>query len=262
MPYSNQNDYSRFRYRLIAGFCVLVAFLIFLVTWKIYSSYENDRKAARFQTKNFVQAMGAHVVDALQIIDLSLSISAEAIKGISTDSTPSPEAIKQLLQSRGVLPDANFWMIFIDAQGRGVAASNNLPISGVSYADRPYFSAQATSGANGLFIGGPEVGRVSKRRLFFLSRRVTSASGKFLGVVACPVDASAFATVFTNALFQPSLSITLLHTNGKIIARAPKFDESFSANIVGSQLFKKLAIAPSGTYEAKSLIDGDTRIYS
>lgn len=246
----------------MTGFFLLIVLLICSLTWKIFSSYESDRKTARSQTKNFVQAMGAHVVGALQIIDLSLANYAEGIKGLSTDSPPSPEAIRQLLLTSGRLSDANFWVIFIDPQGRGVAASNNLPISGVSYADRPYFSTHVSNASSGLFIGAPEIGRVSKRRLFFLSRRVTSATGKFLGVVASPVDASAFATVFENALFQPSLSITLAHTDGKIIARAPKFDESFASNIVGSTLFKKLAIAPSGTYEAKSLIDGDTRIFS
>ena len=262
MPYTNQSNYLKFRRRLIIGFCLLVALLILSLSWKIYTSYENDRKTARSQTKNFVQAMSAHVVGALQVIDLSLANAAEAIKGLNVDSAPSPEVIKQLVLTSGRMSDANYWVIFIDAQGRGVAASNNLPISGVSYADRPYFSTHLHSADSGLFIGAPEIGRVSKRRIFFLSRRVTSVTGKFLGVVAAPVDASAFATVFTNALFQPSLSITLVHADGKIIARAPKFDESFATNLAGSSLFQQLRIAPSGTYEAKSVVDGDSRIYS
>ena len=262
MPYSNRNDYVKFRRRLVTGFCLLVILLILSLSWKIYSSYETDKATARSQTKNFVQAMSAHVIGSLQFIDLALTSSADAIKGLSVDSTTSPEAIKQLLFTSSRMSDANFWVIFIDAEGRGVAASNNLPISGVSYADRPYFSSHAHGVDAGLFIGGPEIGRVWKRRIFFLSRRVTSATGKFLGVVAAPVDASAFANVFANALFQPALSITLAHTDGKIIARAPKFDESFASNISESMLFKRMSVAPSGTYQSKSIVDGDTRIYS
>ena len=206
--------------------------------------------------------MSAHVVGALQVIDLSLASFGDAIKALDTESTLSPEAIKRLLLTHGRVSDTSFWVIFIDPQGRGVAASNNLPIGGVSYADRAYFSTHVQNAESGLFIGGPEIGRVSKRRIFFLSRRVTSATGKFLGVVAAPVDASVFANVFANALFQPALSITLAHADGKIIARAPKFDESFGASIVGTTFFKQMVTAPSATYEAKSLIDGDTRIYS
>lgn len=262
MPYSNRSNYVKFRRRLITGFCLLVVLLILSLSWKIYSSYETDRETVKSQTKNFVQAMSAHVVGALQFIDLSLTGSAEAIRALNVGSASSTEAIKQMLLTSGRMSDTQFWIIFIDAQGRGVASSNNLPISGVSYVDRPYFSAHAHGAENGLFIGAPEVGRVSKRRVFFLSRRVTSATGEFLGVVAAPVDASAFAHVFTNALFQPALSITLAHTDGKIIARAPKFDESFAVNIVESMLFKRMNMAPSGTYESKSIVDGDTRIYS
>lgn len=262
MPYTNRKNYMAFRRRLISGFCLLVALLILSFTWKIYTSYESDRETARSQTKNFVQAMSAHVVGALQVVDLSLASSADAIKTLDANAMLSPDAIKQLLLPPGRIADTSFWIIFIDTQGRGVAASNNLPINGVSYADRPYFSSHVQNAESGLFIGGPEIGRVSKRRIFFLSRRVTTAAGKFLGVVAAPVDASAFANVFSNALFQPALSITLAHTDGKIIARSPKFDESFGTSIVGSTFFKQMATAPSGTYEAKSLIDGDTRIYS
>ena len=167
MPYSNRSNYVKFRRRLITGFCLLVALLILSLTWKIYTSYETDRKIARSQTKNFVQAMGAHVVGALQFIDLSLAGSADAIRALNVDSTPSPEAIKQLFLTSGRMSDANFWVIFIDAQGRGVAASNHLPISGVSYADRPYFSSHTHGAENGLFVGAPEIGKVSKRRVFF-----------------------------------------------------------------------------------------------
>ena len=206
--------------------------------------------------------MSAHVVGALQLINLSLASSANAIKELEINSSLSTAAISQLLSTSGRMSDANFWVVFIDAEGRGVAASNNLPISGVSYADRPYFYTHVDSADSDLFVGAPEIGRISKRRIFFLSRRVTSSTGQFLGVVAAPVEAGAFATVFNDALFQPALSITLVHSGGKIIARAPKFTETFASSITGSVLFQKLRTAPSGTYEAKSVVDHDTRIFS
>ena len=262
MTDTNQNNHAEFRRRLITGFCLLVSLLILSFSWKIYTSYEKDRKTARSQTQHFAQAMSAHVVGALQLINLSLVSSAEAIKELGANSTLSTEAIGRLLSTSGRMSDANFWVIFIDAQGNGVAASNNLPISGVSYSDRPYFFTHVSSTDSGLFVGAPEIGRISKRRIFFLSHRVTSVDGKFLGVVAAPVDAGAFATVFNDALFQPSLSITLVHSNGKIIARAPNFDETFATDITRSTLFQRLSTARSGTYEAKSVVDKETRIFS
>jgi diguanylate cyclase (GGDEF)-like protein len=262
MPCANQQTYAKFRLRLILGFCLLVVLLIGVMAWKILSSYYDEKRIVELQTKNFTQAMSAHVLASIQFMDLSLISTADIIKTISKDSQISPEAIKQLLLTAGRMSDANFWLIFLDAQGRGIAASNNSPVAGISYAERPYFSEQVKNKNLGLYVGGPIVGKASNRRVFALSRRVTSSTGQFLGVVVASVNPNAFAKVFTNALFNPSLNITLAHTEGKIIARVPRFEDSFGTNIVGSPLFKHLAVAPSGSYEAKSVIDGENRIYA
>lgn len=261
MPSTNQQTYAKFRLQLTAGFCLLVVLLIGSLAWKVFSSYEDEKRTVRLQTKNLTQAMSAHVLASIQFMDLSLLGSADTIKAISKDSKISPEAIKQSLLT-GRMSDADFWIIFMDAQGRGVVASNSSPVTGISYADRPYFSAHVQNENLGLYVGGPVVGRVSKRRVFALSRRVTSSTGQFLGVVVASVDPGVFAKVFTNALFDPSLNITLAHTAGKVIARVPRFEESFAINIVESPLFKRLAVAPSGSYEGKSVIDGENRIYA
>lgn len=259
---SNQQTYGTFRLRLIVGCGLLIALLIISLAWKIFSSYEDEKRIVSLQTKNLTQAMSAHVVASIQFMDLSLISTADTIKALGTDSQISPEAVKQSLLTARHMSDASFWIIFLDAQGRGMAASNNLPVAGVSYADRPYFSEQIKNKNLGLYVGGPIVGKASNRRVFALSRGVTSSTGQLLGVVVALVDPSAFAKVFTNALFDPRLNITLSRTDGKVIARVPRFEESFGTNIQGSPLFKHLAIAPSGSYEAISVIDGENRSYS
>jgi diguanylate cyclase (GGDEF)-like protein len=256
----NERTFSRFRLRLILGSCLLVVLLTGALAWKIFSSYEDEKGAVNLQTKNFVQAMSAHVLATIQFMDLSLLGSAETIKALK-DSQISLEGIKQSLLTTHI-SDADFWIIFIDAQGVGVVASNNSPVRGISYVDRPYFSAHVKNKNLGLYIDGPIVGKASKRRVFSLSRRVTSTTGQFLGVVVASVDPGVFAKVFTNALFDKSLNITLSHAAGKIIVRVPRFEESFGMNIIESPLFKQLAVAPRGSYEAKSVVDGENRIYA
>lgn len=262
MPYANKQLYLSFRRRLIAGFSLLVLLLILSLTWKIFSTYSSEKNTVTKQTQNFVQAMGAHVVGTIQLIDFSLANTAETIKTLGEDVDSSPEKIKKALSGVGLLSNANFWVIFIDARGQGVAASNNLPVNGVSFLDRAYFSAHTNGTDIGLFVGEPGISKLSKKRVFYLSRRVTSASGEFIGVVAAPVEAKIFANVFVNALFQPALSITFVHTGGKVIARVPRFDETFASDLLKSPLFKQLRNAPSGSYEATSVIDNDNRIYS
>ena len=233
-----------------------------LLAWKIHAGYQSDRQTALEQTRNFAQAMSAHVLSAIHLTDLALSRSAEALSVLDPDAMPPTATVGQLLATSGRALDTNFLVTFVDRNGIGVVSSNNLPISGVSYLDRPYFATRAASDNLGLYVGAPDIGRVSNRRTFFLSRRVMSNSGKFLGVVAAPIDASVIAEVFRNALFQPTLSIALVHSDGKIIARVPRFAESFAVDVTGSELFKEIKKSPSGSYEGVSMIDGNRRIFS
>lgn len=241
---------------------MLVTLLISLLAWKIYAGYQSDRSAAFGQTQNFAQAMSAHVASEIQVIDLSLLRSADAISQLKSGSLTDSARIRRLLAVAASASDTNFWVDFVDARGLGVAASNHLRVEGVDYSDRHYFTAHLGSVDVGLFIDAPELGRVSKRRLFFLSRRVVSPSGQFLGVVVAPVDASVFSKVFASAMFLPSLSITLVHGKGKIIARAPLFDRSFGADLTDSELYRRWQHAPSGSYEGKSIVDKQHRVFS
>lgn len=255
-------SYREYRRRLVVGFALLVAMLVLSLSWKVRASYLDDQRTAQAQTKNLVQAMDAYVTNAIQFVDLALIGSADAIKALDATQLHTPETVRQLLAASGRTPDTNFWLIFLDADGKGVVASNGLAIDGVDYNDRPYFSAHAKGADVGLFVGAPQIGRISARRLFFLSRAVRTADGRLLGVVAAPVDAKVFAGVFQNSLFGAGLSVTLAHTDGGLIARAPLFEESFGSNLSTSPLFEQLKRAPSGTYEGTSVVDGENRVYA
>jgi diguanylate cyclase (GGDEF)-like protein/PAS domain S-box-containing protein len=254
--------YLRFRLRLLLGFGLLAMLLLALLSWEIYSQYQNDRREAYARTEHFSRAMIAHVGSEIAIVDGALARTAEALARLDKTDLRAPEVIGRILAPSGGAPDTVFWMHFIDERGLGVAASNHASITGVSYADRSYFKAHLGASDTGLFISPPEFGRVSKRRLFFLSRRVVSSTGAFIGVVVAPVDAAALAAVFQDALFQPDLSITLLHSSGKIIARAPRFEESFAQAITTSELFRRITVSHKGSYESPSKIDQTHRIYS
>lgn len=255
-------SYSIFKARLLWSFSLLIALLAALMLWKISSGIQADRDAAFAQTKSFALAMRAHVESDARVIDLSLLRASEALAKFDHRALKDSKRAGQALALSASMSDANFWIHFVDSRGMGVAASNGLPITGVSYADRSYFAAHAHGGATGLYVGSPELGRVSKRPLFFMSRSVVSNDGVFLGVVVASVDAAAIAAVFSNAMFQPTLSITLLHAGGKVVARAPLFERAFGSDLTTSEFYRRWKSTPGGSFEARSLVDGQRRVYS
>lgn len=246
--------------RLIVSFSLLIALLAALMFWKISSGIQAHREAAFAQTKSFARAMGSHVDSEARVIDLSLLRAAEALGALGLQ--PLSDQARQVLAVSASASDASFWIHFVDSRGKGIAASNGLPVASVSYADRPYFTAHSQGGKTGLYVGAPEIGRVSGRRLFFMSRRVASADGAFMGVVVASVDAAAIASVFSNAVFQPTFSIMLLHGGGRVVARAPLFESSFASDLTASDFYRHWKSAPSGSYEGRSLVDGQRRVFS
>lgn len=255
--------YLRFRRRLITGLFLMATLAIAVVVSQFHTSYVERELAVKSQTEHYAKAMQAHVIYSIQSVDLSLIGFANAIKVLPARQSHSPETMSVLLSSRGSSFDNDYWITFIDSKGNAVATSTGADIAGTSYADRDYFKIHAGNASKGkLFIGAPLTGEISKKKLFFVSRRVESARGEFLGVVVAPLSVERYVKVFENSLFNSDISITLVHGGGKIIARAPLFEQTFGRDITNSTLFDHVRQADSGTYKTLSRIDNVTRVFS
>lgn len=252
-------DYLQFRRKLIVGYVVLCALLVFLLAWKMVAGYSADRANAASLTENSARAMAAHVEEIIDTIDQPLRISATRIAALSGEPLTA-QTIAPLLATASVESDSRFWLLFIDTTGKGVVASNHLPVEGISFADRSYFRDAASVKGDKLHIGEPAIGRVSKRRTFFLSRRVESSSGRFLGVIAAPVDARRVANVFERARLGPAMSITLATNDNLIIARVPSFESSFGLNF--SRSVPDGPLLKTTTFELNSPVNGERRLVS
>jgi signal transduction histidine kinase len=253
-------DYLRFRRRLLFAASAVIGLLLIVLYSTIYSTIQKDRDAARVQIQTFVRAIEMHVAHSIESVDLSLISFSNAVKAFAPHEIVDDPLVERLLRrSRDV--DSYFWLLFIDAQGKGVAASNEMDVLGRSYLHEDYYKVHVKSNV-GLFISEPRIDAYTKRPLFVISRRVENATGQFLGVIAAPFNASSFASMFANARYDNDISITLTHRNGKIIARSPKFDESFGADVSHANHVVQSKTTPIGMSEVISQMDGQPRIYS
>lgn len=248
--------YLRFRRKLMLGYLVLCVLLASLLAWKMAVGYRADHDAAAMVAKNSAVAMAAHVDDLIDAVDQTLQSSALAISAMPSDAT-SPEAVQTMLAAASQASDSRFWLIFIDPAGRAVASSNDSPIRGVSFADRSYFVQAAAAQNDHPHLGPPQIDGFFKRRLFVLSRQVVSKSGRFLGVIVAPVDASKVADLFNKARLSTAMSIALITRAHAIVARAPLFEESF-----GAQLFEFTLPDSSQVFEARSPFRGERRLFA
>jgi PAS domain S-box-containing protein len=254
--------YARFRLRLVLGLLTVACLSVIAVSWKINAVFDERQEAARTQGQAYVQAIVAHVSDAILLVDHELSGFVQAVLLLPPQQAQATDTIRQLLASHDPASSDDFKIKFIDAQGLAMEENDNPVLRGMTFSQRDFFRAHAEAGTDiGLFIGQPMISPLSQRPIFTLSRRVLDAQGKFLGIIVAPIDASHFAAVFELARLDKDISIELLHRSGKIIARAPQFEQTFATDISRSDLFQHIRKLLPDTQAVNSPIDGRPMIY-
>jgi PAS domain S-box-containing protein len=253
--------YARFRLRLVLGLVTVACLSVAAVSWKIHSVFDERKEAARSQSLSYVQAIVAHVSDAILLVDYALSGFVQEVKLLAPAQAQSAAVIRQLLARHDPASSDDFKVKFIDARGMAIEEADNPALRAVSFADNDFFRAHASADV-GLFVGPPMMSRISQRHIFTLSRRVLDAQGKFLGVIVAPIDAGRFAAIFELVRLNKDIAISLLHRSGKIIARAPQFEQTFGTDVGQSDLFKRTRKLPPGTLETVSPVDAMPMIYA
>ncbi|MBC7858912.1 MAG: PAS domain-containing protein, partial [Burkholderiaceae bacterium] len=257
------SDYVRFRRRLLLGFVAVAALAVAALGWNLHAAHEQRQHTARAQTQALAHAIGAHVTDTIRLVDSALAGFAKNFTALPPGQASDAAAIQALLQSHIPISSDDFLLLFIDAGGRGVTTSGRADMAGVMFAERDYFRALAAGGLDsGLYVGEPVLAKVLGRPVLTLSRRVIDDRGRFVGVVVGAMNAEHLADMFDNARPNQDMLIALVHRGGKMVARVPLFAQSFGANVAASAAYAQMRQTPSGSYVARSELDGVTRLYS
>lgn len=216
----------------------------------LYESHTSARDRS-----NVLVHRAAHVV-ATQFLWL-FEASAQTLRHIETslDSPHAPTAgdgIRSLSDAVRDLPSGLHYAVY-DAAGRLTHSSLSSPRP-VSIADRNYF-AEARNGAE-LTIAPMVTDRQSGERAMILARRIDRADG-FGGVITIAIPMDKLDTLVEALGLGPGSTVSLVHTNGMLLARAPPAEPM---DLSGTPLFELIAGAPDGNFAMVSPADGVRRI--
>lgn len=120
-------------------------------------------------------------------------------------------------------------VVLADAEGRLVSLSRRGMTPDISIADREYFRDARTDVEDHPFVSRPTISLVSGQHDFFLARRLQTADGRFLGVVAAGMSSEYFIRLYDalrldrhEAARQGMSSISLVRADATVLARAPR----------------------------------------
>ncbi|WP_024903796.1 EAL domain-containing protein [Robbsia andropogonis] len=94
-----------------------------------------------------------------------------------------------------------------------------------------------------------------------MSRRLSTADGRFAGVVFASIPKSVFDRAFSLLPIDEEGAAALLRNDGTVLARKPDTGVSFNTNVSNGDLWRYFPMQKHGYFEGRSKIDGIQRLY-
>jgi len=148
---------------------------------------------------------------------------------------------------------ANLTAQFGIAGADGIVKQSTIgPVTApVSVADRPGFAFQRDHADDQLLISDPVVGKITKKLTIEFTRRINGPDGSFAGTVVSSLDIAQLESFFSSLDLGNSGVVTLLSTDGVILARGganPAARGFAGVKTNQSPLWQHLAHGQAGSY--------------
>ena len=257
--------------RLLAAWGIACVVLAWAATAVFMRHERADALAARaVSNMNLARSLEETSLRVLSAVDQATRRLAQAVATGGYD----PARIGPIASETGLVPNILVQLSYVDAEGR--FAGSNLDPDGsrtghVDLREREHVRAHLAPDsvaadarglmADGLFIGKPVLGKVSGRWTIQLSRRVTGADGRTLGVVVASLDPGYFESVYRTVDLGAGGSVALIGGDRVVRARvASARGAGMGLKAGDNNPLAQAGAADSGTFTTVSAIDGVERV--
>ncbi len=211
---------------LTVGFLIM-ALIILGVGLTIHELRQRDMNEERRTLAAIDILLVQETEHALQSVDLVLINIADKLNADNL-SSPRQFAAREsdrttfdMLKTRIIGVPQLTVVSLIGADGKLVNYSRGFPPADFQVTDRDYFKTLKDSPHEKVFISEPVQNRATGEWTIYLARRVTSASGRFLGLVIGGIDLDYFENLYRTLQLGPAGAISLWRSDGTLLARFP-----------------------------------------
>lgn len=247
---------------------VVVAGLVILTLLSTLQLRSQAETAARTSAEDHAYATSTHAYQAFAAAD---SIASGVVRAVTArritdaaqfDAELGAEDEQRLLAARQSSFEGIDVVSVVDANGHLLNTSLKYPPPTVDMHDREGFQTALRRTADAPHIAAPVQNRVDGRWTIYVSRRLSSAHGQFLGAVFVGLSPKYFSDFYAN--MRPDqvsrrdlTAITLLRNDGIVMARSP-YDERLLGRAMNSAgHYRTLMNTPTDTARSgESYVDG------
>ncbi|MEO7107909.1 MAG: PAS domain S-box protein [Rhodoferax sp.] len=213
-------------------------------------------------TESFAQVIEEQTTRTFQSIDQGLQITANQLAQLQVAGTLNEESARQLLQTQlKTMPFARLLWV-TDAQGR-VRYDSGVGHIGTDLSNTPYFKTLQAHPHTPYLVSAPVKSRIDGQWLIPSARPLVAADGRFMGTIAASVNPLYFDKLWKTIELGDGGSITLLSSDGVLVARSPFYEPSMGKYFGDDMLFKELLPKePSGILQNVSPVDRVARMFA
>lgn len=208
-------------------------------------AFEHDKtlSAAEKQNANLARVFEENVIRSLSEVDAQLRYLRDMY-----ELDPGRTDVARLAQKGSLSTERTIQFGLIGPDG--FLRSTTLgPVSEpVNLGDREHFLAQRDAQGDALFISKPIYGKVTRRMVIQLTRRIRNSDGSFGGVAVASLDLLQLGGFFDSVDLGPKGSVMLVGTDGVVRASGPFLDNVVGSSVRDEPLFKTVTATNAGTY--------------
>jgi signal transduction histidine kinase len=251
--------------RIIVAGVLLIAVTLTGAALSLWDLYTNAIDAARQNTANLGIVLAEELSRSMESVDLLLGEATQRIvhSGVSTPEEfrreMASEATHDFLVNRlQALPQLSA-LFLTDAVGVQVNSSNFWPVPATDLADRNFFQNAEKADDDSLVISAPGLSWTSGRWSLFLSRRVESRAGVFLGTAQAALELPYLEGFYKTISLPEGGSVAVMRSDGMILFRDPPMEKLLGTYIPKSSPWYEMVAKGGGTFETSAYLDGVVR---
>lgn len=258
---TKQADHRRQQQRILPLLLLTVTLLLaahFVMAWQ-------ERAALIERSLEAQQSVINATADRLQTTMQKASLLATLLADDLVERrsrVASPGYRDRLLRLVRENPDIDM-VALLDKDGNAVVCALPPPTPALNFRDREYFQHHQTHAGGGIRIGYPVFSRATQRQVIPVTRRISDAEGRFIGVVVITLDSAAMVTEFKELKLGPRAFIAIDHVDGQVLTRQPPDPRGPNMSMRGTPQYENyLSKQMAGAFEGISPLDGLARRYA
>ncbi|MDO9236941.1 MAG: ATP-binding protein [Aquabacterium sp.] len=266
------------RERLVALIALSATFLV-LTVWgglgyMLYAKWHDAIEGQITQNSNLSAVLAEQTLRVFKSADNAMMRTRDAVAA----HPDAPPDMVSFARETGLGPDILVQLALVEASGRllstsldpGGAKTDHIDLSARDHIRihlKPASLPKLTPlpQADGLYIGAPVVGKVSKKWSIQLSRRVVTPQGRLVGVVVASLNPAYFESIYARVALGSNGGVTFVGDDLVIRARVMGgVSKGLGATLPGSALFAQARRVnqTEGHFLGRSAVDGVERIFA